>query len=108
VISAACERAVVSRATYYRRRDSDQEFARAVVDAFEDFADGLELTAVKRAKRKSDALLIFLLKGAKPEKYRARSDIEFREGQKKGIIEELVDRETQGQRPSSAPGSEQT
>jgi hypothetical protein len=57
----AAKRAKVQRSTVYLRRDTNPEFATAMACALEDADDGLEEVARKRAKKKSDRLLIFLL-----------------------------------------------
>lgn len=91
----ACEIAEVSRAAVYKWRDADAEFAKQWELARARGADALEDEAVRRAyegieepifhqgrcvdtvHRYSDTLLIFLLKGAKPEKYRENSRLEL-------------------------------
>ncbi len=62
--------AKIGRTTFYERRDRDEEFAVAVVNALEEAADRLEEVADARAKKKSDALLMFRLKSLRPGKYR--------------------------------------
>lgn len=95
-ISAAATLAGINRTTFYRRRDDDEAFAKAVSDALETACDSLELEARRRAlagvprkkfdkglpiidpdtgeqyveREYSDTLMIFLLKGHRPEKYR--------------------------------------
>lgn len=68
----ACKQAGVGRTTWYNWLKDDPEFAEAVSKAEEDVADDLEQEAIKRAKDGSDTLLIFLLKGHKPEKFKER------------------------------------
>lgn len=93
-VRAAAEAAQINRSTAYRGRDADAKFAQAWDEATEDAADRLEQEARRRAvlgtevpvyqggklvgtKREfSDTLLIFLLKGIRPEKYRERQHIE--------------------------------
>ena len=93
VVRYACRSANVDSATVYRRRDVDEEFRDAWAVALEEAADALEEAAVARARdgyvecvvsrngeirenrKYSDLLLIFLLKGARPDKYRERSDV---------------------------------
>lgn len=79
VVTEACRVAGVGTVTAYRHRDNEPDFAVAWEEAVEQAADGLELEARRRAvkgvmegksRRYSDTLLIFLLKGARPEKYR--------------------------------------
>ena len=92
-ILLACQAAQISRSSHYRwlqEPDYAQEFEQAKKDA----VDVLEAEARRRAvegymepvgwykgqaggtvRRYSDALLIFLLKGAAPEKYRERVEV---------------------------------
>jgi hypothetical protein len=87
-VTAACRAAQLDQSNAYKVRAADPEFAAAWADALEEAADVLEAEAWRRAVRGverpvfqggeqvgavreySDTLLIFLLKGAKPEKYR--------------------------------------
>jgi len=96
-VSEACGIAVVSRDCVYRLRKADKEFAAMWETAIEIACDSLELEARRRAKegwlepvhwqgipmsvvrKYSDTLLIFLLKGANPEKYRERFDVAARQ-----------------------------
>ncbi len=96
-VSEACKVAVVSRDCVYRLRKADKEFAAQWENAIDIACDGLELEARRRAKegwlepvhwqgmpcsvvrKYSDTLLIFLLKGANPEKYRERFDVAARQ-----------------------------
>lgn len=68
----SCEAAGVTRQGAYKRRDSDPAFAAAWEAAMEDAADVLEEIAWQRGRAQSDTLIIFLLKGLRPEKYRER------------------------------------
>jgi hypothetical protein len=68
-ISAACRRARISRKTAYTERKTDPEFAAAWAEAKEFGIDALEDTAVERARKESDTLMIFLLKAHRPERY---------------------------------------
>lgn len=70
-VRKASKRAGISRMTAYRWKGDDEEFSKAWDDAIEEGTDCLEEIAAARAMRgKSDTLLIFLLKGRRPEKYR--------------------------------------
>jgi hypothetical protein len=69
-ISAAATSIHVSRQAIYKLKLTDTEFAEAMADAVETGTDSLEDEAVKRARAGSDTLLIFLLKGRRPDKYR--------------------------------------
>jgi hypothetical protein len=89
-VSKACDAAGVGRMTVYDWRKNDPDFAAAWDDAKKIGADVLEDEAVRRAhdgvnepvfyqgvatgtiQRYSDTLLIFLLKGAKPDVYKDR------------------------------------
>lgn len=89
-VTLAASAAGVNRATPYRWRQDDPDFARAWEDAMEAAADKLEQEAWRRAvegveepvyrggklvgtvRKYSDTLLIFLLKGARPHKYQDR------------------------------------
>jgi hypothetical protein len=89
-ITKSCKAASVDRKTIYRHRKDDDEFKSLFEDALDQAADALEGEARRRAfqgvkkpvyqggkrigyvQEYSDTLLIFLLKGAKPGKYRER------------------------------------
>ena len=103
-ITRAAVAAQVGRRTHYDWLESDPEYAQAFEDASEHAIDALELEARRRAlkgvtedvyykgrvvgqkKVVSDTLLIFLLKGARPEKYKDRQHIEHT-GKGGGAIE---------------------
>lgn len=94
-VSQAARTVGAARETFHRLRTHDAEFAAAWDDALEEAADRLEQEAWRRAhdgveepltcakglilddmgnpvmvRKYSDTLLIFLLKGARPQKYR--------------------------------------
>lgn len=91
-VKAACEAAEISRATFYTKQwQEDEDFRAAFAHAQDMAAETLENEARRRAvegvkepvgwykgqpggyvTRYSDTLLIFLMKGAMPEKYRER------------------------------------
>jgi hypothetical protein len=91
-VAASCRAAGVSRRTHYDWLAADAAYAEAFADAQDDAADALESEAWRRGtegvteplmyqgaevgtvQRYSDTLLIFLLKGLRPEKYRERFD----------------------------------
>ena len=93
-VSLAAKAAGTSRATVYRWKGEDPDFATAWDSAAEEAADRLEQEAWRRAvqgtdepvhyqgqrvdivKRYSDTLLIFLLKGFRPKKYQDRQQIQ--------------------------------
>jgi hypothetical protein len=86
-VAAACSTAGVDRTTHYYWMNHDPVYVAAFAEAKEQVADVLEAEATRRAlgweetqyrpdgtpytvRRYSDTLLIFLLKGARPEKYK--------------------------------------
>ena len=69
MIREACAAAGISRTQAYRWKDRDSLFADRWMEALEDAADILEAEAWRRALDHSDTLLIFLLKGLRPEKF---------------------------------------
>lgn len=93
-VSRACKAARINRDTAYAWRKVDRAYALAWDRALEDAVEVLEQVAWKRAVRGtkkpvyqggqhvgdiqeySDTLLIFLLKGAAPKKYRDHQQIE--------------------------------
>jgi hypothetical protein len=94
-VTRACEAISIARVTAYEWRDNDEQFAAAWVKAREIGAEALEDEATRRAfegtdkpvfhmgrecgavREYSDTLAIFLLKGAKPEKYRERAQVDL-------------------------------
>lgn len=93
-VRLACLAADVGRSTHYRWLDSDMAYREAFDLAKEDAADILEAEAKRRAvdgveepvgfyrgqpggvvRKYSDTLLIFLLKGLRPEVYRERMEV---------------------------------
>lgn len=74
-VAGACELAGIARSTAYRRREKVPSFAALWDEVLEDVADDLEQEAIRRAKEGSVALLIFLLKGLKPDKYTERKQV---------------------------------
>src|SRR4051794_34673123 len=94
-IAGAAAEAGVDRTTPYKWRDDDPEFAKAWTVAYDAGTDRLEDEALRRAtvgterpvfqtgqlvgktREYSDLLLIFLLKGRRPEKFRDNSKLEL-------------------------------
>jgi hypothetical protein len=92
-ISRACrDIGMTNRTEVYKWQERDDQFAAAFRDAEVEAVDALEAEARRRAigyeqvivdkdggehvtTRYSDVLLIFLLKGARPERYRERVDV---------------------------------
>ncbi|HVC17697.1 MAG TPA: hypothetical protein VNE18_10390 [Rhodanobacter sp.] len=93
-VSHACEQAKVGRRTFYDWMAHDPQFAAEIADVETTVADTLEKEAIRRGvkgvsepvgwyqgspgghvQRYSDTLLIFLLKGHKPEKFADRHEL---------------------------------
>lgn len=103
-VSDSAKAAQVSRVFVYEQRRADEAFAAAWADALDQAADVMEREALRRAiegwdepvfgsmgqgqgsgqigavRKYSDTLLIFLLKGARPEKYRDRHEVTGKDG----------------------------
>lgn len=73
-IAPAARATGVSHYTPYTWMQSDPEFAEAVEAARDYWADQLELETYQAAQR-NDVLKMFLLKAARPHKYRERVDV---------------------------------
>ena len=70
-VTKACEIADISRSSFYEWLKEDPEFKAAYEAAREEAVQVLEDEAIRRATiGGSDTLLIFLLKAARPQKYR--------------------------------------
>jgi hypothetical protein len=69
-VRLAADAAGVDRSTPYRRAGRDPAFARDWAAADQDAIDVLEGEARRRALAGSDALIMFLLKAHRPERYR--------------------------------------
>jgi hypothetical protein len=74
-VSLAARQAGFSRQAAYAARKVDPQFGEAWDDAIETGTDRLEDVAALRAAASSDALLIFLLKGRRPEKFSDRHSL---------------------------------
>ncbi len=93
-VRLACKAANVGRSSHYRWFEKDPEYRTAFDQAKEDATDVLEAEAFRRAvegveeptgwymgepggtvRKYSDVLLIFLLKGLRPDRYRERVDV---------------------------------
>jgi|TARA_R100001530_G_scaffold52675_1_gene38866 hypothetical protein len=80
IVRAACQAADINRQNVYKYRDRHPEFAEQWAQADADAADALEAVALQRARKSkmdggSDALLIFLLKARRPEKFRENINV---------------------------------
>jgi hypothetical protein len=116
IVSAACDKAKISRQWAYKHRERFPNFRRRWDEALEVAADLLEIEARRRAfngvktpvwyrgatvgheQKYSDALLMFLLRGARPEKYGDKAEL------KKLLADVLSDlkAEASGSRPGPA------
>ncbi len=94
-IKKSAKKTKISRDTVYRWRREDEEFAKAWDEALELGIDALEDEAMRRAvdgylkpvfhggkkvgsvREYSDTLLIFLLKGRRPERYAERRNVKW-------------------------------
>lgn len=68
VTKAAKEAGITKQAAYHERKNSDK-FAADWADAIDEYVDSLEHELFRRAKSGSDTLLIFALKGKRPDVY---------------------------------------
>jgi hypothetical protein len=75
-VSRAADAAECDRSSHYRWM-KDPEYAAQFETAREEAIDRLEGEAINRAMHGSDRLMEFLLKGAKPEKYRENHKVEI-------------------------------
>jgi hypothetical protein len=69
-IKRACKAAGITRFTYYNWCRKYPDFNEATASAIEDGTDELEDRARTRAMKSSDQLMMFLLGGRRPAKYR--------------------------------------
>ena len=121
-VRAACTAAEIGHSTVYDRRKAVDRFADAWDDAMEQAADMLEAEALRRAAhgvkepvyykgkvvghvlKYSDVLLIFLLKAARPAKFRDHYRVEHT-GKDGGPLEFDDAREALAAALGSAPGA---
>lgn len=75
-VRLACKAAGIARSWAYAQRAENPEFAEAWQSALQEGVDQLELEAWRRAKEKSDLLLIFLLKAHRPEVFREQVNVQ--------------------------------
>lgn len=74
-ITHAAKAAGIDRRTHYDWLEADEDYGHAFADAEQAAVDMLEGEARRRAFAGSDTLVIFLLKGMRPEKYAERKHI---------------------------------
>jgi hypothetical protein len=81
-ITEAARDAGVHRSTISHIRRDEPVFNTACLDALEEYADWLEKQARAKVERKDPdtTMVIFLLKAARPEKYRDRHEITGKDG----------------------------
>ncbi len=121
-VCLACEVAKVGRSSHYRWLEKDAEYREAFDVAKEDATDVLEAEAHRRAvegveepvgwykgvaggtvRRYSDNVLMFLLKGARPERYRERYEIKgtLANLDLRRLPDDLIERLAKGENPIS-------
>jgi hypothetical protein len=74
-IGVSCDRAGVRRKTHHAWMEKYPRYKELVEDIQTRFWDNMEVVAHERAKEKSDALLMFLLKANRPDKFRDSVDV---------------------------------
>lgn len=95
-VSTACQMVGITRQCAYYHRNEDADFSAAWDEAIQTVADAMEQEMYRRAvegvdkpvyqqgalvghiREYSDTLLIFALKGARPDKYRDRQEIDHK------------------------------
>lgn len=95
-VTHGAEYAGINARTVYRWLEKCPAFVEEFNAAKDAVGDGLEKEAIRRAKAGSDVLLIFLLKGNRPEKYREKTQHELigAGGEPIRHVVEVVDQET--------------
>ena len=78
VIGVACDRAGVIRNNHTKWLETYPKYKELYETMRERFVDGLEEEAIRRAKEKSDSLMITMLKAHRPEVYGDKSDVNMR------------------------------
>ena len=114
-VTKAADIADIARSAHYQWLEADPVYAAAYKDAMEQAAQRLEAEAKRRAvegveepvfyqgkqcgviRRYSDVLLMFLLKGAMPDKYKERTSTELTGAGGKDLRVEFVSPEKPGE-----------
>ena len=114
-VTIAAEIAHIARSAHYQWLEADPVYAAAFEDAMEQAAQRLEAEARRRAeegveepvfykgkkcgviRKYSDTLLIFLMKGAMPDKYKERTSTELTGAGGKDLRVEFVSPEKPGE-----------
>jgi hypothetical protein len=76
-VAATCAALGLHRPVIYAWRHADPAFARDWDNALQLGSEAIEDEARRRAMAGSDYLLVFLLKGLKPEKYKQNSSVDL-------------------------------
>ena len=79
-MGAALEAAKVSRQTLLKKRQEDPYFAELEQQAYDHGTEMLEQAAIKRAKRKSDTLMMFTLKARNRKRFSERHVVTGEDG----------------------------
>lgn len=79
-VTLAARGAGVSRATAYGHKNTMPEFSELWENAEQEAVELLEAEAWKRARAKSDLLIMFLLKAHRREKYQDRYEVTGKDG----------------------------
>lgn len=98
-VTAACKAVGITKPTLYSYRKQDAVFAKEWEDAIESGTDTLEDEAKRRAVDGSDTLLIFLLKGRRPAKFKDNA-ITYNVDYAK-LTDEQISRLAAGEHPST-------
>ncbi len=88
-VTASAKRVRLDRSNHYQWMRDDPTYAKAFEATRTEAADALEDEASRRAFAGSDVLLIFLLKGLKPEKYRERTEVQLKDSE--GLLQRLAE-----------------
>src|SRR5262249_43924339 len=76
-VDKACKIAGMSRETHYQKLRKEEAYRAAFAEADQRFRDVIEAELVRRAiDCESDTLLMFIARGAMPDKYRDRASVD--------------------------------
>ena len=76
-VDKACKIAGMSRETHYQKLRNEEAYRAAFAEADHRFRDVIEAELVRRAiECESDTLLMFIARGAMPDKYRDRASVD--------------------------------
>ena len=81
----------IERKTVYNLLDADESFRSQLEEAKQNFVETLEAIAMERIRNGSDTMLIFMLKGAAPHKYKEGANIQLNN---QNIVVDLVSDDT--------------